>query len=174
MGINVTGRVNRPQGSRNDFNIVAQEIQSTLDSLAEPVLDGVREKMRQGVKDEEKSSVISVIDAVEGSVALKVSSDSIEAVVDERGKDPGSFPPFGLGSDLYEWVMATMGVTDDMAARGLSFLVARQQFERGLPNPSDVLREPFRTTQEEFTPSVIRALHGAGAKAVEKINHGIS
>lgn len=159
-----------------DINL-AEAVARYLATMEEELAGSVRDKMRRGVSTAEISEQGSVTTQLTGPPRprLRVYSrpvksgdqgSSAAAAVDETGRVPGSFPPFGPGSMLLEW--ARFWFPDN--PRHAAFNIARAINERGLPRSGDPLRQPFRTTHMEFEQEIRRGLREARAEAVRRTN----
>lgn len=139
--------------------------------------DEIRGRMRIGVSAatgrlSERESVIVVVEPGP-SPSLRASSSLPQARADEKGRLPGSMPPYGPQSALREWVIGTLN-PDPKDVRKLTRSIAFKIQERGLPRPGDPLRQPFKKTFRAHLPQIRTGLRAAGRKVVAKANRGLT
>jgi hypothetical protein len=153
---------------KHGARIVAHEAFETLTEFVPVIHADVRALMRRGVTGEERDSLVTQVIGVRNPT-LRSSSTTVQAAVDETGREPGSVPPFGPGTQLREWVIGVLQPEprfEFVTAKAVAFHIA----ERGLPRPNDPLRSPFKTTFNAHREEVLSALRQAGERAAIAIN----
>jgi len=167
--INVTGL---PRG-------VAQAIQrgsyAYFLTKREDIGKEVRSRMRLGVSAaqgrlSERESVVVVVEPGPNP-SLRASSSLPQAVADEKGRKPGSMPPFGPNSMLRAWVVGTLH-PDPKDVGKITRSIAFKIQQRGLPRPGDRLRQPFGSTLRARLPEIRQGLREVGRQVVREINRG--
>lgn len=161
MAVKVTKKLD---GIRRATATFSSFLRQTTDETANSLVQSIRSKMREDTGAEKQSIKVTKTKTLLKQ-KLTISSDAVQALVDEYGRRAGAkMPPFGRGSLLFEWVGRKIA-PDAKNQASITFLVARAISVKGIK-----ANRPFGRTFEENRRGIFRDYANAVEKAISVIN----
>jgi hypothetical protein len=151
--------------------VVADQVADYFDYIAPSLVRDIRSKMRRYTGAEQEGIQVTVTRSPKRA-GLTIRPTTVQGAIDDIGLPAGKvFPRYGFGSMLAAWVYEYWN-PDSKRLEATSFLVARAIHRRGMPNPNDRLRRPFKSTREEWDAEIRTGVKNTLWKAALIINHG--